>query len=191
MLVTIQNRMLSFLLANGAPVPALMRFSAPVKKHWLGSFSIVLPPSGLRGFVPVVHDRSEQPGDPGAGGREGGYHAGGGGRGGTRQLIWSPPPSPCGVVGWSGVDLLGVASLLPACGMVWVRVFLRWFPLRFLGLLWVFGILIPTMIMMMMMVGTMITKPRGSQVRPLFLGVLCWVGVFSLAFAFGLSSEKL
>ena len=26
-----------------------MRFSAPVKKHWLGSFS-VLPPSGLRGF---------------------------------------------------------------------------------------------------------------------------------------------
>ena len=42
----------SFLLANGAPVPALTRFSAPVKKHWLGSFSIVLPPSGLRGFVP-------------------------------------------------------------------------------------------------------------------------------------------
>eukprot|EP00439_Symbiodinium_sp_Y106_P057143 s2253_g8.t1 len=30
-----------------------MRFSAPLKKHWLGSFSIVLPPSGLRGFVPV------------------------------------------------------------------------------------------------------------------------------------------
>ena len=28
-------------LAHGAPVPALMRFSAPVKKHWLGSFSIV------------------------------------------------------------------------------------------------------------------------------------------------------
>ena len=37
--------MLLFLLANGAPVPALMQFSAPVKKHWLGSFSIVLPPS--------------------------------------------------------------------------------------------------------------------------------------------------
>ena len=37
-----------------------MRFSAPVKKHWLGSFSIVLPPSGLRGFVPVVRDRWEQ-----------------------------------------------------------------------------------------------------------------------------------
>ena len=37
-----------------------MRFSAPVKKHWLGSFSIVLPPSGLRGFVPVVPDRWEQ-----------------------------------------------------------------------------------------------------------------------------------
>ena len=44
-----------------------MRFSAPVKKHWLGSFSIVLPPSGLRGFVPVVRDRGEQ-GGPGAGG---------------------------------------------------------------------------------------------------------------------------
>ena len=45
-----------------------MRFSAPVKKHWLGSFSIVLPPSGLRGFVPVVRDRWEQgrPGGPGA-----------------------------------------------------------------------------------------------------------------------------
>ena len=26
-----------------------MRFSAPVKKHWLGSFSIVLPPSGCPG----------------------------------------------------------------------------------------------------------------------------------------------
>ena len=69
---------------------------------------------------------------------------------------WFPPP--CGVVGWCGprVGVLGVVSLLPACGMVWVRVFLRWFPPAFLGLLWVFGILIPTMIMMMMM-GTTIT----------------------------------
>ena len=46
-----------------------MRFSAPVKKHWLGSFSIVLPPSGLRGFVPVVRDRWEQSRAPGVGGR--------------------------------------------------------------------------------------------------------------------------
>ena len=29
------------------------------KKHWLASFSIVLPPSGLRGFVPFVRDRFE------------------------------------------------------------------------------------------------------------------------------------
>ena len=35
----------TFLLANGAPIPALMRFSAD------------LPPSGLCGFVPVVRDR--------------------------------------------------------------------------------------------------------------------------------------
>ena len=53
-----------------------MRFSAPVKKHWLGSFSIVLPPSGLRGLVPVVRDCWDR--DAGAG-REGagGYHEGG------------------------------------------------------------------------------------------------------------------
>ena len=57
-----------------------MRFSAPVKKHWLGSFSIVLPPSSLRGFVPVVRDRWEQ-GRPGVGG---GCHGGGGGPG-TRE----------------------------------------------------------------------------------------------------------
>ena len=78
----------------------------------------------------------------------------------------SPNGSPLPVVWWvasplpvvwcgPGVGLLGVVSLLPACGMVWVWVFLRWFPPAFLGLLWVFGILIPTMIMMMM--GAMIT----------------------------------
>ena len=68
-------------------------------------------------------------------------------------LWWVASPLPvvwCG----PGVGLLGVVSLLPACGMVWVRVVLRWFPPAFLGLLGVFGILIPTMIMMMMM-GTM------------------------------------
>ena len=50
-----------------------MQFSAPVKKHWLGSFSIVLPPS-------VVRDRWEQapPGSRGPG-RGGGIPWGGGG----------------------------------------------------------------------------------------------------------------
>ena len=85
-----------------------------------------------------------------------------------------PPrhPPPCGVV-WCGVvwwwvashlpvvwfgpvvGLLGVVFPLPPCGMAWVRVFLQWFPPAVLGLLWVFGILIPMIIMMMM--GTMIT----------------------------------
>ena len=74
-LVTIQNMMLLFSPCKRCPVPALMRFSAPVKKHWLGSFSIVLPPSGLCGFVPVVRDRWEQ-------GRPGGRGPGGGGGGG-------------------------------------------------------------------------------------------------------------
>ena len=64
------------------PVPALMRFSAPVKKHWLGSFSIVLPPSGLRGFLPVVLDCWEQ-GPPAAGRRGGGGIPWGGGGGGV------------------------------------------------------------------------------------------------------------
>ena len=76
--------------------------------------------------------------------------------------------------------MLGVVSLLPACGMVWVRVFLRWFPPAFLGLLWVFGILIPTMIMMMMMGTTITVKPRGSQQRgPFVLVVLLVRGWFS------------
>ena len=44
-----------------------MRFSAPVKKHWLGSFS-VLPPSGLRGFVPVVAGSRGAHGGEGGGG---------------------------------------------------------------------------------------------------------------------------
>ena len=74
-----------FSLQTVRPVPALMRFSAPVKKHWLGSFSIVLPRSGLRGFVPVVRDRRKQ-GPPAAGpgtgkGGWGGYHGRGGGGG--------------------------------------------------------------------------------------------------------------
>ena len=63
--------------------PSLMRFSAPVKKHWLGSFSIVLPPSGLHGFVPVVRDRwaeQGQAGGPGTG-RGGGVIPWGAGQG--------------------------------------------------------------------------------------------------------------
>ena len=62
-----------------------MRFSAPVKKHWLGSFSIVLPPSGLRGFVPVVRDRWEQGRFGGPGARGLGAGKGGGGGVGARD----------------------------------------------------------------------------------------------------------
>ena len=54
-----------------------MWFSAPVKKHWLGSFSIVLPPSGLRGFVPVVR----------AGSARGGPGGGGGGRDARARIL--------------------------------------------------------------------------------------------------------
>ena len=78
-----------FCLQTVRPVPALLRFSAPVKKHWLGSFSIVLPRSGLRGFVPVVRHRREQ-GPPAAGGRGQGR---GGGRGDTMGGgggVWGP-----------------------------------------------------------------------------------------------------
>ena len=62
-----------------------MRFSAPVKKHWLGSFSIVLPFSGLRGFVPVMRDRWEQ-GEGGAGG--------GGGPGPESIYLYYVPQNP-------------------------------------------------------------------------------------------------
>ena len=74
-----------FSLQTVRPVPALMRFSAPVKKHWLGSF--VLPRSGLRGFVPVVRDRREQ-GPPAAGGR--GQGRGGGGIPWGGGGVWGP-----------------------------------------------------------------------------------------------------
>ena len=95
-----------FSLANGPPVPADAVLRS-VKKHWLRAFSIVLPPSGLRGFVPVVAGRGR-----GAGG---GYHGGRGGWGaGTREHIWCSaarpplpppphgiPPPPCGSL-WCG-----------------------------------------------------------------------------------------
>ena len=72
-----------------------MRFSAPVKKHWLGSFSIVLPPSGLRGFVPVVRDRpcSRESRGPGRGGG-GAYHGGAGGGGGGTESIYTSSDDP-------------------------------------------------------------------------------------------------
>ena len=79
MLVTIQN--CSFLLANGAPVPALMRFILHRP-----------PPSGLRGFVPVVRDRCEEQGWFGVPGARG--HGGWGpGRGGDTMGgggVWEP-----------------------------------------------------------------------------------------------------
>ena len=96
MLVTIQNVMLLFSPCKRCPVPALMRFSAPVKKHWLGSFSIVLPPSGLRGFVPVVRDRWEQ-------GRPGGPREGG---------VWYPPLPVMWVVVLFGLVAFPVWSCL-------------------------------------------------------------------------------
>ena len=78
---------------------------------------------------------------------------------------WSPLLVVCGVVWWvasplsvvcgPGVGLLVVVPALPPCDMVRVRVFLRWLPPASLGLLWVFGILLPMMIMLMM--GAMIT----------------------------------
>ena len=66
-----------------------MRFSAPVKKHWLGSFSIVLPPSGLRaGPLGAGAARGL-----GAGGREGGagipWGGGGGGGGPEPESIYA------------------------------------------------------------------------------------------------------
>ena len=76
-----------------------MRFSAPVKKHWLGSFSIVLPPSGLRGFVPVVRDRWLGAGAArrkGSRGQEGGGgdHVWGGGGGGVADRDPRPYMGP-------------------------------------------------------------------------------------------------
>ena len=64
------------------------------------------------------------------------------------MVWWLLPPSV-----WSGAgSAWGGYPPPPNAG---VRVFLRWSPPAFLGLLWVFGIPIPMVIMMMM--GTMIT----------------------------------
>ena len=74
-------------------VPALMRFSAPVKKHWLRSFSIVLPPCGLRGFVgagPLGAGAARGGGGARGQGREGAGGIpfwGGGGGAGTREHL--------------------------------------------------------------------------------------------------------
>ena len=40
-----------FLLANGAPAPALMQFSAPVKKHWLAGSRGGPWPGAARGGI--------------------------------------------------------------------------------------------------------------------------------------------
>ena len=72
-------------------------------------------------------------------------------RGVVWWLVASPPP--CGVV-WSGGGSGWGGSPLPP---------VEWCAPAFLGLLWVFGILIPMMIMMMMM-GTMITIIINSSI---------------------------
>ena len=64
-----------FSLQTVCPVPALMRFSAPVKKHWLGSFSIVGPPG-----AGAARGRGPRTGQ-GGGRRGGGIPWGGGGVG--------------------------------------------------------------------------------------------------------------
>ena len=48
--------MLLFSPCKRCPCPCSDVVLCSVKKHWLGSFSIVLPPSLLRGFVPGVRD---------------------------------------------------------------------------------------------------------------------------------------
>ena len=48
-----------------------------------------LPPSGLRGFVPVVRDRPCSPREPGAGTGGGGAYHGGAGGGGTESIYTS------------------------------------------------------------------------------------------------------
>ena len=64
-----------------------MRFSAPVKKHWLGSFSIVLPPLVCGGSFRLCGTAREQ-GRPGPGGTI----VGGGGGPGTHIPLC--PASP-------------------------------------------------------------------------------------------------
>ena len=91
----------------------------------------------------------------------------------------SPPPAPlpppmvpphppfCGVVRWWVASPLPVVWCGPGVGLVGVvPPFppVEWCVPAFLGLLWVFGILIPMMIMMMMMMGTMITIIINSSI---------------------------
>ena len=79
MLATIQN--CSFLLANGAPVPALMRFilHRPLPLVCVGSFRLCGTAGRSRGG-----SGSRGHGGTGAGGREGGGDTMGGGG------VWSP-----------------------------------------------------------------------------------------------------
>ena len=60
----LENLMLPFSPCKWCPCPCSDAVLRSVKKRWLGSFSIVLPPSGLRGFVQV----GGAGGEPGAGG---------------------------------------------------------------------------------------------------------------------------
>ena len=95
-----------------------MRFSAPVKKHWLGSFS-----SGLRGFVPVVRDRWEQGGPLARGQGEGGgipWAGGGGGRDRRAYDAWWPGQWPVAntALQVSYVFVLQNPAQAPAVGLV-------------------------------------------------------------------------
>ena len=69
---------------------------------------IVLPPSSLREFVPVVRDRWEQgrPGVPGAGGQGGGDTMGGGG-------VWGPGTREHISSKQTGLHYTGCLSMMP------------------------------------------------------------------------------
>ena len=107
----------------------------------------------------------------------------------------APPPPPrappsCVVVGCFTLPVVWCGPGGSAWGgMVWVRVFLPWFPSAFLGLLWVFGIYSSPMMMMMMM-GTMITiiiiNPNILMFLWLVIGCLlptCLVTIIALLIA--------
>ena len=82
-LVTIHNMMLLFSPCKRCPCPCSDAVLRSVKKHWLGSFSVVLPPTGFCGFVPGT---TASRGGPGAGSRgRGGWGTIGGGGGGPRE----------------------------------------------------------------------------------------------------------
>ena len=83
-----------FSLQTVRPVPALMRFSAPVKKHWLGSFSIVPALVCVGSFRLSGTAGSRGRPRPGAGHRKGGGGGGYHGRGGAACILDPLPPPP-------------------------------------------------------------------------------------------------